>query len=173
MAHPQLRGAILIATLAMSVASARAETNKSFQVSADIVKGCVVATNGAGQWGKIDFGTVSGVAQGTVDADLVSGTAGGIQIDCTPSVNASVTADTGDHAAGGNRQMGLNGTNAAVIPYQLYANGSGMPWTTQAIALTFSSGATRQVLPIRGRATLNRPMTGGAYTDTVRVTVTW
>jgi spore coat protein U-like protein len=173
MVRLQLRGAVLIALLAISMTPARAETSKSFQVSADIVKGCVVATNGAGQWGKIDFGTVSGVAQGTVDADLVSGTAGGIQIDCTPSVNASVTADTGDHAASGMRRMGLNGASATTIPYQLYANGSATPWTTQAIALSFSTGATRRVLPIKGRASLNRAMTGGAYTDTVRVTVTW
>lgn len=165
-------GAVALVSLAALSTPALAETTKSFQVSADIVKGCIVAVNAAGQWGKIDFGTVSGVAQGTVDADLLSGAVGGIQIDCTPNTTASITVDNGDHAASGMRQLGL-GTNGPTIPYQLFADGSSTPWTTQSIALSFSAGTSRRILPVRGRATLTRPMAAGAYTDTVRVTLTW
>lgn len=164
-------GALALATL-VAVPAAHAETTKSFQVSADIAKGCIVAVNAAGQWGKIDFGTVSGVAQGTVDADLLSGAVGGIQIDCTPNTTAYVTVDNGDHAAGGVRRLGL-GATAFAIPYQLYADGSSTPWTSQSIAVSFPVGVSRKVLPVRGRATLTRPMAAGAYTDTVRVTLTW
>lgn len=172
MKRPVSSGVLALASLALMSVPARAETTKSFQVSADIVKGCIVAANGAGQWGKIDFGTVSGVAQGTVDADLLSGAASGIQIDCTPNTTASVTVDNGDHAANGSRQLAL-GANGPQIPYQLFANGSNTPWTTQPVALSFPVGVSRRVLPIRGRATLTRPMVAGAYTDTVRVTLTW
>lgn len=162
----------VLALAAIAAMPARAETTKSFQVSADIVKGCIVTVNAAGQWGKIDFGTVSGVAQGTVDANLLSGAINGIQIDCTPSTTASVSIDNGDHAANGTRNLG-QGTNGPIIPYQLFADGSSTPWTTQSIALSFAAGVSRRVLPVRGRATLTRPMAAGAYSDTVRVTLTW
>jgi spore coat protein U-like protein len=172
MIRPVSSGALALASLAIMSAPACAETSKSFQVSADIAKGCIVATNGVGQWGKIDFGTVSGVAQGTVDADLLSGAASGIQIDCTPNTTAYVTVDNGDHAANGVRQLAI-GANGPQIPYVLFANGGNTPWTTQSVALSFPIGTSRRVLPVRGRATLTRPMTAGAYTDTVRVTLTW
>lgn len=158
--------------IALSPATAAAETTKSFQVSADIVRGCIVASNASGEWGKIDFGTVSGVTSGTVDANLLSGAVSGIQIDCTPNTTASLTVDNGDHAANGVRRMGL-GTTAYAIPYQLFADGSSTPWTTDAVAVSFSSGVSRKVLPIRGRAILTSPMAAGAYSDTVRVTLTW
>lgn len=165
-------GAVALASLALLSVAARAETTKNFQISADITRGCIVAVNAAGQWGRIDFGTVSGVAQGTVDADLVSGAVSGIQIDCTPNTTANVTVDNGDHAANGTRQLAL-GANGPAVPYQLFANGSNTPWTTQPVALSFPVGTSRRILPVRGRATLTRPMTAGAYTDTVRVTLTW
>ena len=159
--------------LVLMPGAALAETSKSFQVAADIVKGCFVSTNGAGQWGQINLGTVSGIARGTVSADLLSTAVAGIQIECTPSMTATVSADTGNHAVGGVRQMGLNGTSSALIPYQLYADGSSTPWTTQSVSLTFVAGATKRVLPVRGTATLSGAMVAGTYTDTVRITLSW
>jgi spore coat protein U-like protein len=172
-AASRLTATLLMVVLVGWARQGDAETGKSFQVSADIVKGCLVTVDGAGQWGRIDFGTVSGMAQGTVDADLLSGATSGIQIDCTPNTNASLTADNGDHASNGVRQMGLNGSNSPAIHYQLFADGSSTPWTTQAIPLAFPAGTSHRVLPVLGRATLNRPMAAGTYTDTVRVTLTW
>jgi spore coat protein U-like protein len=159
--------------LALTPLSAAAETTKAFQVSADIVKGCIVSTNGAGQWGRIDLGTVSGVARGTVGADLLSGGVAGLQIDCTPDMTATLTADNGVRGAAGIRALGLNGTSVATIPYQLFADGSATPWTTQSIALSFASGTTRRTLPIRGVATLSGAMAAGVYSDTVRITLSW
>ncbi|MFZ2997614.1 spore coat protein U domain-containing protein [Sphingobium sp.] len=158
---------------ALTPMSALAETTKAFQVSADIVQGCIVATNSNGQWGSIDLGTVSGVARGTVTADLLSGGVAGIQIDCTPNMSATISADNGVRGVAGVRALGLNGSSVSTIPYQLFADGSATPWTTQSIALVFGSGATRRVLPIRGVATLSGAMAAGAYSDTVRITLSW
>lgn len=163
---------MVLGALSIPVIPAQAEMTRNFQVSADIVRGCVVAVNGSGPWGRIDFGVVSGVAQGSVEADLVGGAASGIQIDCTPSTTAYVAIDNGDNPANGLRQLALGGTGSR-IPYQLFADGGSTPWTNQSVAVSFPAGTSRRVVPVRGRATLTRPMAAGAYADTVRVTLTW
>jgi spore coat protein U-like protein len=152
--------------------SATAETSKSFQVSAVVANGCSVTTtsSGTGTWGNIGLGTVSGVTTGTVQASLLSSGNAGIQIDCTPGMTASMTADSGNNAVSGVRQL-ASGT--ARIPYQLYANGSGTAWTTQAVALTFPVGTSHQNVPVIAKATLGPPTKTGAYADTVRVTLSW
>jgi spore coat protein U-like protein len=143
------------------------------QVSATIVKGCTIAATGAGQWGSIDFGTVNGMAQGTTDASLISTAGAGIQLECTPGTTISVSADNGTHASNGVRRLGLNGGTTATVSYQLFADGSTTPWTTQALSIAFPVGTSKRSLPVLGRATFARPMTAGAYSDTVRVTITW
>ncbi|WBO23010.1 spore coat protein U domain-containing protein [Sphingomonas abietis] len=152
--------------------SATAETSKSFQVSAVIANGCSVTTtsSGTGTWGNIALGTVSGITTGTVQASLLSGSSAGIQIDCTPGMTANLTADTGNNAISGVRQL-ANGT--ARIPYLLYANGSSTAWTTQAVALSFPVGTSHMSVPVVAKATLSSPSTAGAYSDTVRVTLSW
>jgi spore coat protein U-like protein len=164
-------GAALVTFLPCGPAAA--ETSKSFVVSADIVTGCLVATNAAGNWGKIDFGSVSGVQSGTVDADLLSGSLSGLQISCTPGTVLSATADTGNQPSGGVRQLGLAGNASARIAYQLYANGGTTPWTTQAIAVAFPIGTQTVALPVKGRATLAGSQRAGNYSDTVRITLSW
>lgn len=161
-----------VAAAAVPIAS-RAETQRSFQVTAAIVKGCVVATNGSAQLGQIDFGTVAGTARGTTDAALLSGGTSGIAIECTPDTDVTITADLGEHAGGGVRRLGLNGGNTSLVAYQLYADGSSTAWTTQPLSLRFATGTTKRTLPITGRAQLTGSMAAGSYTDTVRVTVAW
>jgi spore coat protein U-like protein len=152
--------------------SATAETLKSFQVSAVVANGCSVTTSGgASSWGSIDLGTVSGITNGTVQAGLLANGTAGIQIDCTPGMTASVTADTGlNPSSGGVRQL-ASGTSK--VPYQLYANGSNTPWTTNAIALSFPVGTSHMSVPVVAKATLAGATKAGAYADTVRVTLTW
>jgi spore coat protein U-like protein len=152
--------------------SATAETLKSFQVSAVVANGCSVTTSGgASSWGSIDLGTVSGITNGTVQASLLANGTAGIQIDCTPGMTASVTADTGlNPSSGGVRQL-ASGTSK--VPYQLYANGSNTPWTTNAIALSFPVGTSHMSVPVVAKATLAGATKAGAYADTVRVTLTW
>ncbi|WP_156680822.1 Csu type fimbrial protein [Sphingomonas profundi] len=164
---------ILCLAVLLAGAPAAAETSQSFQVSARIASGCVIATAAGGQWGTIDFGTVSGVAQGNVEANLASSAAAGISIECTPGITASLSADTGGNAANGVRRLATTGTGGTPIPYQLLLDNGATVWTTQSVPLAFTPGATKRVLPIRGRALLARPMAAGAYADTVRVTLSW
>lgn len=151
---------------------ATAETLKSFQVSAVVANGCaVISSGGAGSWGSIDLGTVSGIASGTVQASLLSSGTAGLQIDCTPGMTASVTADTGlNPTSGGVRQL-ASGTSK--VPYLLYANGSAVAWTTNAIALSFPVGNSHLSVPVVAKATLSGATKAGAYADTVRVTLSW
>ena len=150
-----------------------AETQRSFQVSAVILKGCAVATDASRQLGRIDFGTVAGTTRGTIDAAMTSGTASGIAMECTPDTDVTITADLGEHASGGVRRMGLNGGNQSLVSYQLFADGSAAAWSTQPLSLRFTAGATTRMLPIVGRAQLDGAMAGGSYSDTVRVTIAW
>jgi spore coat protein U-like protein len=166
-------GAIGMAAIAAVPMASKAETSRSFQVTAAIVKGCVVATDASAQLGRIDFGTVPGTARGPTDATLLSGSTSGIAIECTPDTDVTITADLGEHASGGVRRLGLNGGNQDVVAYQLYADGSTTAWTTQALSLRFASGATSRTMPIVGRAQLTGAMAAGSYSDTVRVTVAW
>lgn len=161
----------LVLGLASADAPAIAATTRTFVVDATIVNGCAV-TQIAGAWGKIDFGTVSSLATGTLDASLLSGGVAGLSIECTPGTSVSLNADNGNNALSGQRRLLQAGVTTAV-PYALYANGSVTPWTTQAIALSFPVGSTKQTLPIKGRVTLPGALRAGKYIDTVRITVAW
>lgn len=154
-------------------ATSYGETQRSFQVTATIEKGCIISTDGSAQLGRIDFGTVAGTARGSTDTALMSGAGAGIAIECTPGTNVSLTADAGQHGSNGMRQMGLNGGSASLVAYQLYADGSSTPWTNQVVPLSFAEGATARSLPVIGRAALTGSMAAGRYSDTVVVTVRW
>jgi spore coat protein U-like protein len=169
------RRTLALATLMAGAGAepARAVTQQAFHVSADIVSGCVVATSGQGNWGNIDLGTVAGTLAGTVQADLLSGGASGIQLDCTPGMTVNITADTGLQPQAGTRRVAIAGDLTTPIPYQLYANGSATPWTTQSIPLVFPTGVSHQLLPVRAQATLSGFSKAGAYRDTVRITLAW
>ena len=169
-----MRAGFALATLlAATAGAASAETQKSFSIAAVIATGCAVTTNGAGNWGDISLGTVGGLTMGTIQADLLSGVAAGIQLNCTPGTTVNITADNGNNAVAGVRQL-VHASNAtSLIPYLLYANGSASAWTTQAIPLSFAVGTSQQIFPVRAKATLSAPTRAGAYSDTVRVTVSW
>lgn len=163
--HALMAWASLVAT------PTQAATTRLFLVSATIVNGCAV-TQAAGSWGKIDFGTVSGMTTGTMDANLLLSGVSGLSLECTPGVAATLTADSGNNALSGQRRMVQAGVVPGV-PYALFANGSTTPWTTQSIALSFPVGSTRQLVPVKGRATLPGTLRAGKYVDTVRITITW
>jgi spore coat protein U-like protein len=167
-------GLALTAFVAAAVAgTASAETQKSFSVAAVIATGCAITTAGGGTWGDISLGSVNGLTTGTIQADLLSGSASGIQLNCTPGTTVNITADNGNNAVASVRQL-VYATNAtSLIPYLLYANGSATAWTTQAIPLSFVVGTSQQIFPVRAKATLSGPTRAGAYSDTVRVTVSW
>lgn len=159
--------AILVATMPVAV---QAQTRADFSVSARIVNGCAVALDAGGVVGRIDFGALPGTASQSVEADLLSGGGTGIAIECTPGGTASVSADMGDHASGGERRMS-SGTNH--IAYRLLLGGGPGEWGTQPVTLSFPAGGSAQRLAIRGRAMLTGAHVAGRYSDTVRVTVSW
>lgn len=168
--------ASLLALLtAASGAPARAETSKPFTVGATIASGCVVSTHtgGGGTWGAINLGSAPGLTAQNVSASLVSNGQSGLQLACTPGTTANVTADQGLHSAGGFRNLAHASQAGSQIRYQLYANNSATPWTTQAVAVSFGAGVQAQSLPVTAVASIPGPIASGGYADTVQVTVSW
>lgn len=156
--------------LLLAATAAQAETRKDFQVSAAVVAGCSVALDTGGRWGRVDLGTVAGTDTGAVEAEIVSAGGAGLRLDCTPGVTASMTVDTGEHAAGGARRLAHG--SGATVPYELFVDGGTTPWRDQAVPVSFA-GVQRRTLPIRARAVLPGALPAGRYADTVRVTLTW
>lgn len=163
-----LSGAFLCAA-ALPVPAA-AQTTQSFTVSATVVQGCQVQTLAAGNWGRIDLGTVPGTSSGTVEADLL-GSGTGLSIECTPGTTATLRADPGLNASGGGRTLAPT-SGTARLPYRLILDG-GSEWTTQPISLDFTPAQPVRRLPLKGRAVLPGALPAGRYTDTVRITLTW
>ena len=159
--------------LVLSAAPAHAELTKSFQLSATIANGCSVAVTGNGTWGDISLGSVSSITNGSGSANLLSGSNAGMQISCTPGMSVQVSADNGNQPIGGVPQLVHSVSSASKVPYQLYANNSATPWTTQTITLSFPAGTSLQSLPVKATATFAAPMRAGAYSDTVHVTLSW
>ncbi len=149
---------------------AHAQTAQSFPVSATVVPGCAVQGVAGGEWGRIDLGAVPGTTTGTIEGELVANGAG-IAIECTPGTTASVRADAGEHFESGARGLRRAGGGTR-IPYRLMLDG-GVEWTTQAVALDFTSARPVQRLPLRASATLPGALAAGRYADTVRVTISW
>lgn len=165
----RLLAAVAVAMMA-GAAPAWAQTRADFAVSAMVVNGCAVAVDAGGVLGRIDFGTLPGTASQNVDAELLSGGGTGIAIECTPGTTASVAADMGDHASGGERRLG-SGSNR--IAYRLLVGDGLVVWGSQSLALSFPSGGASQRLAVRGRAVLTGAHAAGTYTDTVRITISW
>ena len=159
--------------LILSAAPAHAELTRSFQLSATIANGCSVAMTSTGTWGDIALGSVSSITTGSASANLLSGGSAGMQVSCTPGMSVQVSADNGNQPVGGVRQLVHSVNSASKVPYQLYANNSATPWTTQTITLSFPAGTALQSLPVKATATLAAPMRAGAYSDTVHVTLSW
>lgn len=164
--HPVL----LSVAVAILAVPAHAQTHADFAVSARVVNGCAVSIDGGGALGRIDFGSLPGTASQSVEADLLSSSGAGIAIECTPGATANLSADMGDHAAGGERRLG-HGTNR--IAYRLLVGSGATVWGSQSVALSFPVGGGTQRLAVKGRAILTGAHAAGHYTDTVRVTVTW
>lgn len=170
--RPTIAMAALLLAGASISAPAPAVTQQPFTVSADIVNGCAVTPAGSGNWGDIDLGTVAGATTGTVEADLLSSSATGIQIDCTPGMSVTLSADNGNQPSAGVRRLAIGGDLTTPIPYLLFVNGT-TPWTSQSVALSFPAGTSHQTFPVHARATLSGATKAGTYRDTVRVTLSW
>jgi spore coat protein U-like protein len=167
------RSAQAMLLVAVSAMPAQAgERRQTFEIAATIVRGCTVATDAGGRWGAIALGTVQGLRGASATGTLVSGGVAGLALSCTPGTTVNVAADTGDHAAAGQRRLMRSGGSESV-PYTLYADGATTAWSLQPLAITFPAGVSTRTLPVTAAATLTAALPAGTYTDTVRVTLTF
>ncbi len=169
--RPAAVAALLIA--AGWASAGAAETSRAFRVGAIIANGCAISADAGGNWGAIDLGSVDGLGGGSVQASVTTASAAGLQLDCTPGMTVNLTADNGNQPLHGVRQLVHATRSGERVPYQLFANGSQTPWTSQPIPLAFAVGTSRLSMPVQARAVVPRGAVAGRYSDVVRITVTW
>lgn len=144
-----------------------AVTSQSFQVSATITPGCLVASGGT-NYGSLAFGSYSALATSTASVALTSS----VVLQCTPGVTLSMTVDGGLYNSGG-RRMQLN-SGTAKVAYQLFSDAalSQSIVVGQSVSVVYSN-ANNITLPIYGRVQLPGNTPGGTYSDTLQVQLTW
>ncbi|CAM3690287.1 Spore coat protein [Pseudomonas reidholzensis] len=146
-----------------------AATTSTFQVSAQIVAGCLVV-GGVSNYGTLNFGTQSALATATLSA-AVGGTT--VTFQCTPGVALSMALDGGQNSASGTRNLKRTG-GTQLLAYQLYRDAAYSQSLAigQSVAVSYSD-PTAIKLPVYGRTQLSGVLPAGTYTDSVQVTVTW
>ncbi|HHJ1297595.1 Spore Coat Protein U domain protein [compost metagenome] len=146
-----------------------AAPTSTFQVSAQIVAGCLVV-GGVSNYGALNFGTQSALASGTLSTSLGGST---VTFQCTPGVALSMSLDGGQNNASGTRNLKRTG-GTQVLAYQLYRDAaySQAFGIGQSVAVSYTD-PTAIKLPVYGRTQLTGTLPAGTYTDVVQVTVTW
>ena len=146
-----------------------AATTSSFQVTAQIVAGCLVVGGGS-SYGTLDYGSQSALATGALGTSLGGTT---VTFQCTPGVALSMSVDGGQNSASGTRNLKRTG-GTQVLAYQLYRDAaySQSLGIGQSVAVGYTD-PTAIKLPVYGRVQLTGTMPAGTYTDVVQVTVTW
>jgi len=146
-----------------------AATNSTFQVTAQIVAGCLVM-GGVTNYGVLNYGSQSALSTGILSTSLGGST---VTFQCTPGVSLSMSLDGGQNSASGTRYLKRSG-GTQVLPYQLYqdAGYSQVLGIGQSVVVSYSD-PTAIKLPVYGRTQLTGKLPAGTYTDVVQVTVTW
>ncbi|NIF26645.1 spore coat protein U domain-containing protein [Pantoea sp. Tr-811] len=146
-----------------------AATTSTFQVSAQIVAGCLVV-GGVSNYGVLNFGTQSALSTGILSTSLGGTT---VTFQCTPGVSMTMSVDGGQNSASGTRNLKLSG-GTQVLAYQLYRDAaySQTLGIGQSVAVSYTD-ATAIKLPVYGRTQLPGTLPAGTYTDVVQVSVTW
>lgn len=142
---------------------------QTFQVSANIVAGCLVQGSNTGVFGAINFGSYPGTSSVQVSADYVQNAT--ITLLCTPGTNLQMSIDGGANYSAG-RNLKRNG-NTNLVPYNIYnsATHAAIP-VNQAVPVTFTN-ANNIVLPLYGQLTLSGNAYAGNYADSLTVTLSW
>ncbi|PYC28609.1 Csu type fimbrial protein [Pseudomonas mosselii] len=148
---------------------AHAVTTSTFQVTAQIVAGCLVV-GGVTAYGVLDYGTSSALSTATLSTSLGGST---VTFQCTPGVALSMSLDGGQNSASGMRNLKRSG-GTQLLAYQLYRDAafSQSLGIGSSVAVSYSD-PTAIKLPVYGRTTLTGTLPAGTYTDVVQVTVTW
>jgi spore coat protein U-like protein len=159
--------AVLLACAASVPWPLAAATGATFQVSANIVAGCLVV-GGVSAYGNLNFGSNSALSTSTLSTSLVSG----VQLQCTPGVALSMSVDGGQNNSSGRNLKISSGT--AKVAYQLFHDAA----FTQSLGISQSvsvaySDANNISLPIYGRVVLPGNQPAGAYSDVLQVQLTW
>lgn len=159
----------LVSAGVLFVAPLDAATTSTFQVSAQVVAGCLVV-GAASQYGVLNYGTQSALSTGILSTALGGST---VTFQCTPGVALSMSLDGGQNSASGTRNLRRSGASQ-VLAYQLYRDAaySQALGIGQSVAVSYSDAATIK-LPVYGRTQLPGNLPAGTYTDVVQVTVTW
>lgn len=148
---------------------AHAVTTSTFQVTAQIVAGCLVV-GGVTAYGVLDYGTSSALSTATLSTSLGGSS---VTFQCTPGVALSMSLDGGQNGASGTRNLKRSG-GTQLLAYQLYRDAafSQSLGIGSSVAVSYSD-PTAIKLPVYGRTTLTGTLPAGTYTDVVQVTVTW
>ncbi|WP_060507926.1 spore coat U domain-containing protein [Pseudomonas sp. NBRC 111124] len=146
-----------------------AVTTSTFQVSAQIVAGCLVV-GGVTSYGTLNYGTQSALSTGILSTSLGGAT---VTFQCTPGVVMSMSLDGGQNSASGTRNLKRSG-GTQVLAYQLYQDAafSQALGIGQSVTVSYAD-ATAIKLPVYGRTQLPGTLPAGTYTDVVQVSVTW
>lgn len=163
--YPCISAALLLLFNSFSLAL----PTQTFQVSANIVAGCLVQGSNTGVFGAINFGTHPGTSTAPVTASYVQNAT--ITLMCTPGTNLQMSIDGGANYSAG-RNLKRNG-NTNLVPYNIYnsATNIAIP-VNQAVPVTFAN-ANNIVLPLYGQLTLNGHSYVGNYADSLTVTLSW
>ena len=145
-----------------------AATSSTFQVSAQVVAGCLVV-GGVTNYGALDYGTQSALSTGL---QYLAGRRHG-DLPVHPGVTMSMSLDGGQNSASGTRNLKRSG-GTQVLAYQLYRDAaySQVLGIGQSVTVSYTD-ATAIKLPVYGRTQLPGTLPAGTYTDVVQVSVTW
>ena len=154
-------------------ANAAGSANGTIAVTLDVTAGCTVGVANSGQWGTLNFGTVSEIVN-DINSTVVWNS--GLNITCSNLLPYSLTFGNGSNFNTTNNLRQL-ANDIHRIPYRLYSNAS----YTEEISSTevdyIGTGAVDNV-PIYGRILIDDQNAlvapaAGTYTDTIAVTLTW
>ncbi|WP_045784872.1 spore coat protein U domain-containing protein [Chania multitudinisentens] len=142
---------------------------QTFQVSANIVAGCLVQGSNTGVFGAINFGSYPGTSTAQVTANYIQNAT--ITLLCTPGTHLQMSIDGGANYNAGRNLKRSGNTN--LVPYNIYnsATNTAIP-VNQAVPITFAN-ANNIVLPLYGQLTLDGHSYAGTYTDNLMVTLSW
>ena len=167
-----IRPAYATALLAMAGCLAmplplEAVTGTTFQVSANIVPGCLIIGGGS-NYGTLAYGTYAALSTSTLVTSLFNR----VQLQCTPGVRLNMSIDGGQNNAEG-RHLKLD-SGTAQLAYKLYSDNSLSQEIGggQSVYVAYSNPDDIR-LTIYGRVRLPGNLPAGQYRDVVQVQLSW
>lgn len=157
----------------ISSSPAYAQVTGTMGVSIELTAACEV--NGTPDTTNVDFGDMVFPTQTTlftqVDGTLSAGATQGIDVICTPGLDASlrIVGGENDEVRGSANRAMSNGT--LFVPYNIYADSSRTTALDNNDTIDIVATGTAQTIGIYGRAYGNSMLTAGSYADTVSVSL--